>query len=160
MKDVFVRIRSAAEADIPRIGALLSQVLEVHAAGRPDLFRSGTRKYGDDEIGAILADPRTPVLVAEADGEVIGHAFCVLEDFADSPNRTPIRSLYLDDLCVDERFRGRGVGRRLCEEVFALARSLGCYNVTLNVWACDEGALSFYRAMGLKVFKYGMETVL
>lgn len=59
-------IRRATAADIPQIDELLRQVLEVHHAGRPDLFKGGAKKYTDEELKTILADDQTPVFVAVA----------------------------------------------------------------------------------------------
>lgn len=69
-------------------------------------------------------------------------------------------TLYLDDLCVDESCRGKQVGKSLYEAVLDLARSAGCYNVTLNVWSCNPGAMRFYEKCGLKQQKVGMELIL
>ncbi len=154
-------IRRAAARDIPDLHRLLRQVLEVHHAGRPDLFRGGVTKYTDEELAALLADEARPVFVACApDGAVLGYAFCVLQQPEGSHILTAVRTLYIDDLCVDEACRGRGVGRQLYEHVRAFARSCGCYNLTLNVWACNESARRFYESCGLKPQKYGMESIL
>ena len=140
---------------------LLSQVLEVHAAGRPDLFRSGTRKYTDAELLDIFADDARPVFVAvDDDGGVLGHAFCEVEDLRESNSRCPMLSLYIDDICVSEKSRRQHVGTALYSHVISFARELGCYNVTLNVWACNPGAQRFYEAMGMKPLKTCLEQVL
>lgn len=142
---------------------LLGQVLEVHAAGRPDLFRSGTRKYTDEELLGIFADDERPVFVAvdEADGDrVLGHAFCELQDLRASNNMQPILSLYIDDICVDEACRHQGVATALYRHVLGYAREIGCHNVTLNVWECNPGARAFYDAMGMSVQKTCLEQVL
>lgn len=153
-------VRRAVAADTPGLVRLLRQVLEVHHAGRPDLFRTGVRKYTDDQLAALLRDPDRPVFVAVEGDAVQGYAFCVLQSTAGSPMLTDIRTLYIDDLCVDETVRGRHVGRTLYEFVVAYARAQGCYNVTLNVWACNPAAMRFYEAMGMRPQKIGMETVL
>ena len=144
---------------------LLGQVLEVHAAGRPDLFRSGTRKYTDDELLRIFADDTHPVFVAvdsEKDGSerVLGHAFCEVQDMRGSNNMQPIVSLYIDDICVDEAARRQHVGTALYQHVIGFARELGCHNVTLNVWACNPGAQRFYESMGMTPLKTCLEQVL
>ena len=68
--------------------------------------------------------------------------------------------LYIDDLCVDEKQRGKHIGSKLYQEVLALARQNHCYNVTLNVWSLNEAAIQFYQSCGLKPQKIGMEVVL
>ena len=153
-------IRRAVPADIPDLDRLLYQVHKVHSDARPDLFIPGAKKYTDGELEAILADERTPVFAAERDGALVGYAFCVWQQHDDSRSMTHIRTLYIDDLCIDESERGTGVGRALYEHVLAYARMNDFYNVTLNVWEGNGSALKFYQSLGLKVQKYGMEIIL
>ena len=152
-------IRRATASDIPRINALLYQVLSIHAALRPDLFVPGTKKYSDEELECILADEKTPVFAAvDEGGLLLGYCFCVLEEAA-AANLRPIRTLYIDDLCVDASARGRQIGRALCERVLAFARERNCYHVTLNVWEGNAAARAFYDALGFRPEKTTMELV-
>lgn len=153
-------IRPAREGDIPRVVELLRQVNEVHHTIRPDLFKTDSRKYNDDELHAVFADPETPVFVYEADREVLGYAFCVVQIHENDNNLVDGKTLYLDDLCVDEAARGRGIGTTLYRFVLDYAKRIGCHNVTLNVWEGNDAALAFYRKCGMKVQKTGMEQVL
>lgn len=154
-------IRRALEKDMPGILKLLSQVLEVHHQGRPDLFKGGVRKYTDSELAELIKDDSKPIFVGVDESErVLGYAFCVFIQHIDNNILTDIKTLYIDDLCVDEEIRGQHVGRQLYEYVLGFAREQGCYNVTLNVWALNEGAMKFYEACGLKPQKIGMETIL
>ena len=156
-----MEIRRACKRDLDGVHNLLSQVLAVHAEGRPDLFRAGTRKYTDEELLGIFADDTRPVFVAvDEDGRVLGHAFCEVQDFRGSNNMQPYVSIYIDDICVDETCRGKHVGKALYQHVIEFARELGCYNVTLNVWECNPGARAFYDAMGMTPLKTCLEQVL
>ena len=156
-----MEVRRAGKMDLKGVHNLLGQVLAVHAEGRPDLFRAGTRKYTDEELLGMFDDDARPVFVAVGDdGRVLGHAFCELNAFRGSNNMQPILSLYIDDICVDEAARGRHVGTALYRHVIAYARELGCHNVTLNVWECNPGARAFYEAMGMSVQKTCLEQVL
>ena len=155
-----MEIRRACESDLAGVHELLSQVLAVHAEGRPDLFREGTRKYTDDELLAIFADDSRPVFVAVEGDVVLGHAFCEVQDFRGSNNMQSILNIYIDDICVDEKCRGKRVGTALYQHVLDYARKLGCYNVTLNVWTCNPGAQRFYEAMGMTPLKTCLEQVL
>lgn len=155
-----VTIRRAAESDMDVINKLLYQVLKVHSDARPDLFKAGTKKYKDDELKGIIADDNRPIFVAEKDGKVVGYAFCIHQQYIDNNNMTDIKTLYIDDLCVDENARSARVGRQLYEYVLDYARRHGYYNVTLNVWADNVNAVKFYEKLGLKVQKIGMEKIL
>lgn len=156
-----MKIRRAEERDIPAINRLLLQVLTVHHNGRPDLFKENCRKYTDGELRGLLRDENRPILVAEnGDGELLGYAFCVFQEHKNDNILTDIKTLYIDDLCVDETRRGEHVGTALYEAVLDFARESGCYNVTLNVWSCNEPAMRFYEKCGLKPQKIGMEKIL
>lgn len=154
-------IRRANARDLDGINRLLLQVLTVHHEGRPDLFKGGVKKYTDDELLGILADDRTPVFAAVDEQEyLLGYAFCVFQQHIGHNILTDVRTLYIDDLCVDETCRGQHVGKALYNYVLAFAKEQGCYNVTLNVWACNDSAMRFYEKMGLKPQKLGMEVIV
>ncbi len=154
-------VRRAVNEDMSGINKLLRQVLMVHHEGRPDLFKPDVKKYTDSELADIIKDDMRPVFVAvDDDNRVMGYAFCVFQ-ITDGDNvRTDMKTLYIDDLCVDEEFRGRHIGKALYEHVLDFARSEGCYNVTLNVWECNNDAKIFYDRMGLKPYRTGMEVIL
>lgn len=154
-------IRKAEEQDIHGIMELLLQVANVHADGRPDLFVANHRKYTVEEVRGIISNDSTPVFVYVSDSEVIeGYCFCIIKEFVDGGHFRPHRSFYIDDLCVDEKHRGRGIGRRLYEYVKIFAREMGCHNVTLNVWACNPSAIRFYESLGMQIQKIGMEEIM
>lgn len=156
-----MHIRRGLDRDMEGINELLRQVLMVHHMGRPDLFKANAKKYRDEELLAILHDDTKPVFVALDDsGNVLGYAFCILKQELNDNILTDIKTLYIDDLCVDESSRGKHIGSRLYEYVLEYARREGCYNVTLNVWECNPGAKQFYEKCGLKPQKTGMEIVL
>ena len=112
-------------------------------------------------MAAIIADDRRPILVATDENEyLLGYAFCIFKQYLNDNIMTDIKTLYIDDLCVDEACRGQHIGRALYEAVLAYAREHGCYNVTLNVWAGNDKAQGFYESCGFKPQKTGMEIIL
>ncbi len=154
-------IRRAKVTDMKGINHLLEQVLMVHHNGRPDLFKAGAKKYTDEELRVIIQDDKRPVFVAVDEAQrVLGYAFCVFQQYLNNNILTDIKTLYIDDLFVDEGLRGQHIGRSLYEYVLKFAKEQECYNVTLNVWACNESAMKFYQRCGLIPQKVGMETIL
>ena len=152
-------IRKANKKEIGRIIELLHQVDMVHHVIRPDLFKPNTTKYNEQELEALLEDDSKPVFVFD-DGMVQGHAFCLITEVRDDKLLEDIKTLYIDDICVDEKARGRHVGKALYEHVRDYALSIGCNNITLNVWEGNDPAWSFYKHMGMKVQKTTMEIKL
>ncbi len=155
-----MQIRRACYQDMDAINSLLCQVLEVHHQARPDIFKTGSKKYTDSELKEIIDDNLKPIFVA-VDGDcVIGYAFCVFQQHIDNNILTDIKTLYIDDLCVDEALRGQHIGKKLYDYVLAFAKEKGCYNVTLNVWSGNDNAIRFYEKCGMKPQKTGMEVIL
>ena len=156
-----MEIRRANFDDVNGLDRLLLQVLTVHHNGRPDLFKENCRKYSHDELKVLLNDENRPVFAAFDDkGYMLGYAFCIIEQRVGDNVLTDMKTLYIDDLCVDESARGEHIGKELYEYCVGFAKQIGCYNLTLNVWECNNGAKRFYEKMGLKPYKTCMEKLL
>ena len=156
-----MNIRRACLKDMDGINNLLMQVCLVHHRGRPDLFKYGAKKYTDAELSDIIKDDLRPILVATDEKDnVLGYAFCIFQQHINNNILTDVKTLYIDDLCVDENLRGQHIGKKLYDAVLSFAKDHGCYNVTLNVWSLNEPAMKFYESCGLKPQKIGMETIL
>ena len=155
-----MEIRLATKNEFPGMIALLQQVGEVHHQIRPDLFRSGAQKYNESDLEELLKDENRPIFGAVQDGKLLGYCFCMIEEVKDNPVLCDVKSLYIDDLCVDENCRGQGVASKLYAHVCNYARSIGCRSVTLNVWCGNDNAMKFYESRGMKPRKIYMEASL
>ena len=155
-----IKIRNANKNDINGINKLLYEVHKVHSDVRPDLFKQGAKKYTDKELVEIINSDKTPVFVAEKDDEILGYAFCIHQQYLNNNNMTDVKTLYIDDLCVDKAARGKHIGTMLYDYVLNYAKENGYYNITLNVWADNKSAVEFYKKIGLSIQKIGMEKIL
>ena len=155
-----ISIRRAIISDIPGLNELLHQVHKVHADKRPDLFKEGKKKYNEEELKKIINNNREPVFVAvDEEKNLLGHVFCIFKENK-KESLADIVTLFVDDLCGSEKARGKGIGAKLYEYVVNFALKNGCYNVTLDVWSCNEQAIKFYEKCGMKVQKVIMEKIL
>ncbi len=154
-------IRKAQEKDVDNLYQLLRQVQGIHADGRPDIFKAGTNKYDRPAIREILSNPLTPVYVAVDDGDnAVGYAFCAIKEEKGSENLRPLKTFYIEDLCVAEFLRGKGIGKMLYAYVKDIAKNLNCYHLTLNVWHLNQSAVKFYEKLGMQPLKTTMEEIL
>ncbi len=98
------------------------------------------------ELRAQLASPTPPFecVLAELAGEPVGCAIF----FPNYSTWRGRRGLYLEDLVVRERFRGRGIGRALLGHVCGLALARGCTRVEWAVLDWNTPAIAFYRSLG------------
>ena len=152
-------IRRAKEADIPKLIDLLEQVLLVHHKVRPDLFQEKGVKYTESELAELIADDSRPIFVYEDEsGTVLGHMFTVIEE-SHAP-KVSHKTLFIDDLCVDEAARGQKIGEQLYRFALQYAKEIGCYNLTLNVWSGNKSAVRFYERQGLTPQETRMEQII
>ena len=155
-----MEIRLATEKDVDRLQDLLLSVQNLHAEGRPDVFIHGTRKYTDKNVLDIISGENSPVYVGVIDKEVMAYAFCEIKVSEGTQNLKPLKTLYIDDLCVDEKYRGKGLGTVMYNYVKEQAKEQGCYHLTLNVWHLNQSAVKFYQKLGMSPLKTTMEEIL
>lgn len=155
-----MNIRRAKDGDEKRVLELLIQVDNVHADIRPDLFIHNSTKYNEASLKEIFRDDARPIFVyINEAGELCGYAFCVMQEI-EGNNLVAHRSIYIDDICVDENHRREHVASALYDYVVEFAKKEGCYNITLNVWEGNNPARRFYEGRGMKVQKTVMEHIL
>ncbi|HFU4083326.1 TPA: N-acetyltransferase family protein [Streptococcus suis] len=152
-------IRKARPSDIPVLNELLQDILHVHHQARPDIFKSAGQKFSEDELVALLENPDKPIFVFELEGQVVGHLFCEFRTTSGDVLE-PIKTLFIDDLCVASSVRGQKIGEQLYEFALSYAKEQGCHNLTLDVWADNAGAVRFYERQGMKPQKFRMEQII
>lgn len=145
-----VVIRQAVPEDCLRIRPLQEQIALLHKKGRPDLFRAEARFFSQEAFNERLQDPKHTVLIAEENGVVVGYAFAWVIFYRDHPTYMDFDTFYIDDICVLESHRRRGIGRKLFQRCRETARTLGCKNMDLGVWSFNQGAIAFYERCGMQ----------
>lgn len=155
-----MEIRRAVEKDIDQILNLLSQVLEIHAKIRPDIFISGTTKYTREEL-SLLINSDSYLIYVVCEGEIIlGYAFCGIVSREHTNTMVNNKIFFVDDFCVDEKYRKQHIGTILFEFLKKEAKNFGCYEICLYQWEGNDGARKFYEKMGMKVKATTLEYII
>ncbi|WP_105144422.1 GNAT family N-acetyltransferase [Streptococcus suis] len=152
-------IRRARQSDISALNELLQEILQVHHQARPDIFRSSGQKYSEEDLRKLLDNSAKSVFVYELDGQVVGHLFCEITT-ATGDVLEPVKTLYIDDLCVSSSVRGQKIGEQFYNFALSYAKEQGCHNLTLDVWADNSGAVRFYERLGMNPQKFRMEQII
>lgn len=155
-----MKIRFAEREDLPAVNLLRRQVNELHVKGRPETFKPGFSSELEDHIRTIFEDPKQRILVAEERGKLCGFAVLHEIEKPENPFMFERRFLDVDEFCVDEGSRRRGVGKVLIEFAAEEARRLGFGRLELNVWEFNREALAFYEALGFETYRRYMEIKL
>lgn len=132
-----MRIRACTTDDFEAVFSLLRQLWP-----QKDLHKRRLRTVYLQR----LRSPQHRHLVATVAGRVVGFSSMTLDESLWVEGCL----VYVDELVVDESFRGRGIGSRLLEATIALARGCGARRVELDSAAHRVEAHGFYRQRGFE----------
>ena len=139
--DVKVRMRSAEPADLDSLVSLLAALFSIE---EDFVFDESKQRRG---LSLMLENERGCVLVAEAEGLVIG--MCSGQLLVSTAEGG--LSLLIEDVVVDERWRGRGVGRLLMAAISDWAKANKVSRLQLLADRNNVPALDFYRSLGWQI---------
>jgi GNAT superfamily N-acetyltransferase len=130
---------SAARSDIPRLVELLGLLFSQEREFTPDPEKQG------EALEAILADrTRGRIFVARVGNEVVGMASLLYTISTAEGGKAAL----FEDLIVDPKHRGKGIGSQLIEYVIQQARADGVLRITLLTDLENDTALGLYRKLG------------
>ncbi|HXF73026.1 MAG TPA: GNAT family N-acetyltransferase [Actinomycetota bacterium] len=140
-----VKVRQATPEDVPALVGLFKELERLQRDWRVFTPRPGFYDEVAAKYEAAMGREDAVVLVAEAEGDVVGMAYGevhVPSRFSDE------RALELSGVVVRAGHRGKGVGRALVQEATRFARERGVPWVTLKVFAQNRGAMEFWEGLG------------
>jgi ribosomal protein S18 acetylase RimI-like enzyme len=136
------KIRLATEADLPRVVELLAQL----APDVPDREDTGSPlPYSYHLVFREMQQGRQQLLVAEVRKKVVGSLALVIVSNL-SHKGTPYA--IVENVIVDEKQRGKGIGEALIKHAIEEARRAGCYKVSLTSNKRRKDAHRFYERLG------------
>ena len=154
-------IREAVRDDREKIKILQKQIADLHRKGRPDLFKEEARYFDEDSFNWRINEPTHFIFIAESErGEVIGYAFAWLRYIRDHSSYLDRNELYIDDVCVLEKYQRQGIGRMLFNNLKEKAMANGCLTMELGVFSFNKEAIAFYESLGMTERIKRMELVL
>src|SRR5881392_233027 len=137
-----IRIRDAAEADLPAI-------VEIHNAAIASRISSAqldpVTVEGRREWFRAHSPTQYPIWVAELDGTVAGWL-----SFREFLPRCAYRGTVEISVYVSEKFRRRGIGRKLLQQAIARGPQLGMHSVVGLIFSHNEPSIALFRAAGFE----------
>lgn len=152
-----MKIRNMTLDDYKEVDRLMAQVHKIHVEGRPDLYVDVDHIYSMEQFREMVENEDMISVVAEINETIVGICFVSLRARTCMVKR---RTAYMDDLCVDDSYRGKGIGKQLYLYVKERAKEMGAERLDLMVWDFNENARKFYESMGMKPQRYIMEEYL
>lgn len=133
-----MKIRPAQSADLDSLVSLLHTLFTIE---EDFSFDDARQRLG---LSLMLANERGCVLVAEAEGRVVG--MCTGQLLVSTAEGG--LSLLVEDVVVDRQWRGQGVGRLLMTAISDWAKTKKVSRLQLLADRNNEPALDFYRSQG------------
>jgi len=152
-----MQIRNMVLDDYKEVDRLMAQVHKLHVNGRPDLYIDVEHIYSFEQFKEMVENEDMITILAEEGESVVG--ICMVSMRAKT-GMVKRRTAYMEDLCVDELCRGKGIGKELFLFAKKMAEKMGAERLDLMVWDFNEDARKFYESMGMKPQRYIYETVL
>lgn len=155
-------IRRARVKDYIGISTLMDELHEQHVQGRPDIYRALQPRLEPAEYEEWLEMDTRYLFVAEdlEAGGIVGFASAQWQQIRNLNVLLDRNMLYINEVVVDRKCQGKGVGQRIMTELINLGKELQADSVELTVSAFNEGAQAFYEKMGLAVRSSRMEYIL
>lgn len=154
-----MEVRFLSQSDFDGVDRIVRQVHSLHVENRPDVYRDA-EPFPKTRFDALLAAENAFALVAEDAGQIAGFCEITMKVPPDNPLLQPRIVAVIEDICVDEVCRKKGVGRLLFEAASQEARVRGALSLELCVWAFNGGARHFYEDMGMTERSRTMERKL
>ena len=151
-------IREACISDFDALSNLEDQVFYMHLNARPDMIKQ--KPFTGDYFEKCLNDEKTKIFVLEENGEILGHCITRLWETDNHPMFHAMKILEIDDLCVDEKARGKNIGRQLFNRAKAYAKETGAAHLELMVWSFNKNAKQFYEYLGMSERISRMEMII
>lgn len=155
-----MEIRFAKREELEEVNVLRKQVNDIHAAGRPDIFRAGFTDELRDYVYEIFEDENKDIVIAIENGEIC--CMAVINEIHKPSNPFMLERSFLDvdEFCVKDTFRRKGIAGQMIVYIKSIAKERGLQKLELNMWEFNEEALAFYEAAGFHTYRRYMEMEL
>lgn len=147
-------IRDIRISDYNEIDKLMKQVHNLHVKNRPDLYVNLEHPYTITEFEKLVEDDNIISVLAEDENKALGLCIVTMKNKSGMVDK---KIAYMEDLCVDEKFRGTGIGKKLFNFVSDIAKEKGAKRLDLMVWSFNTNAINFYEELGMKPQRYIFE---
>ncbi len=151
-----MNVRNVKKEDKAGVTKILLQMQELHRKNREDIFRKVTKK-DIEEFNGLLENNEKIIVAVDEEDKVRGLAQVSIREIKNSINMKECKIMYIQKIGVDDKFRRKGIGKLLIEEVKKKAKKSGCSRIELSCWSFNKNAIKFYEECGMSVQRLNME---
>lgn len=153
-------VREATNEDLPWLVTLNNVVHELHISFNVGIFKSTTDKNVLDWFKSVVSDEKIVIYVALIDAQVAGYIMARKSSLPENIFLYARKSIYIEQVAVDEAYRGRGIFSALMNEVINLTKSEGYGKVQLDVWTKNIESKNIFEHIGFQTYNEKMELLV
>lgn len=139
-------IRDIKKSDYAEVDRILLQLHRVHVEGRPELFLDKENAVIQDNFNNIVENDEIISIIAEVNHKVVGVCFVSMMG---TSGMVRMKTAYINEIAVDEKYRRQGIGRKLFKEAEKRAKRMGAVRIDLVVWSFNTLAIAAYEDYGM-----------
>jgi diamine N-acetyltransferase len=143
-----MKIEIRLSKDAALLARMNRAVQDLHYGLHPEYFKP----YSYDEAFAFLSrqleEENWFCYVAAVDGADAGYALFFVREYCENPFRKGYRGIHVDQISIEPKYKGRGIGKALMSEIEAFARKEKAEQLELTHWELNEEAKGFYGHLG------------
>ncbi|MGX2962129.1 N-acetyltransferase family protein (plasmid) [Peribacillus sp. JNUCC 23] len=143
-------INSAVFEDYDTLNDIVKEGQDEHADALPYIFNKVDKVMPESYFKELLEDPNSEILVARANGGVVGFAVMELNESPPFDSMVPRKYAYMNDFGVKSSHQKRGIGKDLFDACVNWSKNKGASSLDLNVWEFNQKAIAFYNKNGMK----------
>ena len=147
-------LQLARPEDRTAIEALAQQVHSLHVQWRPDIYAPADELWPQERFDAAVAERQ--LFAAKIDEQIVGYVLVKVRHY-DMTGHVKRSVLLVDEVCVVEALRNRGIGTEMMIEVRAIAHAFGCTDMQLGIYPQNNEALAFYQKCGFRIRSIDMQ---
>ena len=152
-----MKVREGKIEDIEQLVAIMKQTYNIHYKNRKDIFKKKEIETMKEWIRSEMDNKEKYILVAEENKTIYGVLIYKIKKIQNNINLKDCTNIWIDEICVDEKYRSQGIGKLLINEIKRIAKKLKYNKIELNCWEFNERARKFYKENGFESQRRIME---
>jgi len=152
-----MKIIKASKSDSGTIARLNFFVQKIHSEAHPNIFKP---PYEDERTKSffekLLRDINNYIFLAYLSEIPVGYLWAQIQQIPETPLTYSKRRIHIHHVSVDEKYRRKGVGTSLLNEVKRLSKDMDIRDIAVDTWAFNSDANHFFRSQGFDVYSFRM----
>ncbi len=151
-------IKKATFKDYDFFFKLFCEVQNIHNALYPEIFKKSSKRTMSKQVfKEYINDKKNFILIAYRNDSPMGYLYATVKPRKSSPLYLKPKTIYINQICVTEQFRKKGIAKKMLDQVIETAKRKKINKIQLDTWDLNESAQKSFKKLGFEIFNVKME---